>query len=57
MKNLKKDDPEQSRLFMKKAREVEADETASAADQLLGNLAKQPPEPRDKKKARRRPRD
>ena len=49
----KKDDPEQSALFIKKAREIEADEKASAADKILGELAKQPPEPRKKPKRRK----
>ena len=44
-----KDDPEQSRLFIDKAREIEADEEKSAADKLLGELAKTKPEPRAKK--------
>jgi hypothetical protein len=33
-------------LFIKKAREIEADEKRSAADELLGHLHKKPPEPR-----------
>ena len=36
----------QSKLFIKTAREVEADEGGSASDELLGRLAKKPPEPR-----------
>jgi hypothetical protein len=43
-----RDDPEQSRLFIKKAREIEADEENSAADELIGHLAKTPPAPRKK---------
>jgi hypothetical protein len=43
---LKADDKEQSRAFMKKAREIGADENHSASDELLGRLAKKPPEPR-----------
>jgi hypothetical protein len=43
-----RDDKAQSRAFIEKAREVEADEDRSAADDLLGKLAKQPPEPRKK---------
>lgn len=42
----KPDDKEQSRLFMETAREIGADEESSAADQVLGQLAKQRPEPR-----------
>jgi len=44
----KPDDKEQSRLFIKKAREIEADENSSASDQLIGRLAKMKPEPRTK---------
>ena len=40
------DDGEQSKLFIEKAREVEADEKQSVSDQLLGRLAKMKPEPR-----------
>jgi hypothetical protein len=42
----KPDDKEQSRRFVETAREIGADEEASAADQVLGRLAKQQPEPR-----------
>jgi hypothetical protein len=50
-----RDDPEQSRLFVKKAREIGADEDRSAADDLLGVLHKKPPQPHPKpEKARRR---
>jgi hypothetical protein len=42
----KADDKEQSRLFIETAREIGADEEGSAADQVLGRLAKQQPEPR-----------
>jgi hypothetical protein len=44
----KPDDKEQSRLFIKKAREIGADEKTSHADELIGRLAKRPPEPRKK---------
>jgi hypothetical protein len=44
------DDKEQSKLFIKTARKIEADEAHSASDQLLGRLAKMPPEPRIGKK-------
>lgn len=44
----KRDDPEQSRAFIEKAREIGADEDRSAADDLLGKLAKRPPEPHKK---------
>jgi hypothetical protein len=43
-----RENDEQSRLFMEKAREIEADEERSRADELLGELAKLPPEPRKK---------
>jgi hypothetical protein len=49
---VKHDDKEQSRLFIKKAREIGADEQRSAADELLGKLAKTPPEPRTKQRRR-----
>lgn len=42
------DDEEQSRLFIEKAREIGADEKKSGADELIGQLAKKPPEPRKK---------
>ncbi|MFY9894323.1 MAG: hypothetical protein WAK63_09340 [Xanthobacteraceae bacterium] len=41
----KPDDREQSRRFVETARAIEADEESSAADGLLGRLAKQAPEP------------
>ena len=47
-----KDDREQSRLFIDKAREIGADEKESAADQLLGRLAKMKPAPLAKKAKR-----
>ncbi|WP_018322340.1 hypothetical protein [Bradyrhizobium sp. WSM2793] len=34
------DDPEQSRAFVEKAREIEADEVRSGADELMKRLAK-----------------
>jgi hypothetical protein len=45
-------DKVQSRLFLKKAREIEADEERSAADELLGRLAKMPPQPKGKSKVK-----
>jgi hypothetical protein len=39
------DDKQQSRLFIEKAREIGAEEDRSDADELLGRLAKMPPEP------------
>jgi hypothetical protein len=45
------DDKEQSKRFIEKAREIGADEEkSSAADALMGQLAKLPPEPRTKPK-------
>jgi hypothetical protein len=42
-----KDDPEQSRLFIEKAREIGADKGgALPADKLIAQLAKKPPDPR-----------
>jgi hypothetical protein len=46
----KSDDPEQSKAFIEKAREIEADEEHSAADKLMERLAKTKPEPRTKSK-------
>jgi hypothetical protein len=43
------DDKEQSKLFIKKAREIEADEGHSSADDIIGEMAKKPPEQRKKK--------
>jgi hypothetical protein len=40
------DDSEQSKAFIEKAREIGADEKRSAADKLIGRLAKMKPEPR-----------
>ena len=45
----KSDNREQSKLFIQKAREIGADEERSAADELLGHLAKRAPEPKHKK--------
>jgi hypothetical protein len=50
IKRRPKDDAEQSKLFAAKAREIEADEKDSAADKLMGALAKMKPEPRTAKK-------
>lgn len=49
-KRPKPDDPEQSKLFIAKARERGVDEDISGADELLGRLAKTPPQPKRKKK-------
>ena len=45
-KPQKPDDPEQSKAFIEKAREIEADEKHSAADKLMERLAKTKPDPR-----------
>jgi hypothetical protein len=45
-----RDDEEQSRLFIKKAREIGTDEEKSRADELIGRLARKPPEPRAPRK-------
>jgi hypothetical protein len=42
----KPDNAEQSKAFMEKAKEIEADENRSAADKLMERLAKTKPEPR-----------
>jgi hypothetical protein len=42
-KRHKIDDKEQFKLFIETAREIGADEEKSAADELLGRLAKMPP--------------
>lgn len=49
-RDAKPDDKEQSRLFIETAREIGADEESSVADQVLGRLAKQQPEPRNSPK-------
>jgi len=49
-KKTKQDDKEQSKRFIEKAREIGADEEKSAAGELLGRLAKMPPEHRHKSK-------
>ena len=45
-KKTQHDDPEQSKAFIEKAKEIEADEKHSAADKLMERLAKMKPEPR-----------
>jgi len=44
-----RDDDEQSRLFIEKAREIGADEKRSAADRLIGHLARKSPKPHKKR--------
>jgi hypothetical protein len=48
-KKEKRDDAEQSRLFIKKAREIGADEERSKSDSLVEHLARKPPQPKRKK--------
>ncbi|WP_181174950.1 MULTISPECIES: hypothetical protein [unclassified Mesorhizobium] len=47
---MKADNPSQSRAFIEKAREIEADEKKSAADALMGKLAHMPPDHKQKPK-------
>lgn len=42
------DDDEQSKMFIETAREIEADEKQSAADDIMKKMAKTPPKPRKK---------
>jgi len=53
----KRDDPEQSKEFIRAARELGADGPPEAADQIMGNLARRPPAPRPAPKKRRRERN
>jgi hypothetical protein len=46
----KPNDKAQSKRSIETVREIEADEESSAADALLGRLAKQAPEPRKPQK-------
>ncbi|MVT65749.1 hypothetical protein GPL21_11585 [Bradyrhizobium pachyrhizi] len=39
------DDPEQSKAFIEKAREIDADEEHSPADELMKRLASKKPQP------------
>jgi hypothetical protein len=48
-KKIQPDDKDQSRAFIEKAREIEADEEHSAADKLMERLAKTKPVPHSKK--------
>jgi len=45
-----REDDAQSRAFIEKARELGADEDRSAADELLGHLARKKPDPRKDEK-------
>ena len=42
---LKRDDPKQSRLFVKAAKEHEVDDEQSQADDIVGYLSSKPPTP------------
>jgi hypothetical protein len=46
-KATRRDDPDQSKAFIEKAREIGADEEHSAADKSLGQLATLKPHPRE----------
>jgi len=46
----KPDDKAQSERFIETARKVGADHDRAAADEVIGRLAKQPPEPKKTKK-------
>ena len=45
----KPDDPEQSRRFEEKARELDADKSAKAFERAMGVIAKKPAKKADKK--------
>lgn len=46
----KQDDPKQSKVFIAKAREIGSANDGAAADELLGHLAKLPPQPKQQKR-------
>lgn len=46
------DDKAQSKAFIEKAREIGADEDKSMADEVIGRMAKQPPERRNPNKGK-----
>jgi hypothetical protein len=48
----KKDDPEKSRLFIKKAQELRADKEEPDADALIQRLVQKKPEPHRRDKSR-----
>jgi hypothetical protein len=48
--STKRGDLTQSQLFIEKARAIGADEEKSAADEVMGRLAKAPPVPRKSSK-------
>jgi hypothetical protein len=53
-KKLTRDDKEQARMFVEKARDLGCDKNSAAADELLGRLAKMPPQPHSFSKTKRR---
>ncbi len=50
-RTIKPDDKAQSDRFIETARKIGADKDSDAGDELIGKLAKQPPEPKAKKSA------
>jgi len=44
---MSRDNPAQSKAFIEKAREIDADGEKSVAEDLLGRLARSPPERRE----------
>ncbi len=46
----KPDKPDQRQAFIETARRIGADEESSAADVLMGRLARTPPKPKDRPK-------
>ncbi|MER8521527.1 MULTISPECIES: hypothetical protein [unclassified Mesorhizobium] len=52
-KSAKRDDATQSRAFIEKAREIEADEGKSDADALMGKLARTPADHKQKPKGKK----
>lgn len=52
-KKAQPDDPEQSKAFVEKAREIGADEKNSAADKLMGQMARIKPDPKSTTKKER----
>lgn len=53
IRKIAADDKEQSKRFIEKAREIGANEVKSAANELMGRLAKIPRQPHTKKEKRR----
>ena len=53
-KPIQRDDREQSKAFIEKAREIGADKDMRATDRVMGALSKTPPQPHTKEKRKRR---